>query len=180
MKGRRSNIDFSKHELTVIKNESVLIHRLKKPGTNIDSFTFINTQDVCTVTGDYGNYVFCREFHPSKKGAVSDYYWIEKLESYSEQEGLEFDAEATRKELEEGLEIGLEDYGHNGESLVEAKEYYEELLNHLDNESIYCAHAFTERPHFIDFEYVPLVKKVKNRLKYVFDAFEEICERCEE
>ena len=41
--------------------------------------------DLCVVTGDVGNWMFCREFHPSSKGHVSDYYWVEKLQMSSSQ-----------------------------------------------------------------------------------------------
>jgi hypothetical protein len=62
---RRTKIDFSEHELKITQLEGVLIHEFKRPDTRNCMLVFINTCGVMTVTGDFGNWVFCREFHPS-------------------------------------------------------------------------------------------------------------------
>lgn len=177
----RTNVDFSKHELKIIKTDKVLIHHLKKPNTVIDSLTFINTEGIMAVTGDYGNWIFCREFHPSGKGSVSDTYWVEKLRNSSTQTSSEFSSEFTRKLIEENLNGALEDYGYEGEHLTKIKEYYNHLLDYVDlSEGEYVAEAYynnTNKPDFIEAEDVPFEKETHYWLKVVFDAFEEICNR---
>ena len=91
-KKRVSSLDFSKHVVTVEKQEGLLIHTLAIPGTITQSVKFINTQGIMAVTGDYGNWIFCREFHPSPTGSVSDSYWCEKLRISSRQDPYEFDS----------------------------------------------------------------------------------------
>ena len=71
MEGRRTKLNFSQHELHVIKQEDLLVHHLRKPGTDMDNIKYINTNGVMVVTGDYGNWMFCREFHPSADGLVN-------------------------------------------------------------------------------------------------------------
>jgi len=177
----RTNVDFSKHELEVIKNNNVLIHRFKKPDTYCDSITFINAEGILAITGDYGNWIFCREFHPSAKGSVSDQYWAEKLKILSKQTSSEFSSKLTRELLEEGLNGGLEEWGYEDESLKKAKEYYNHLLSYVDSsEWEYAFEAYyndTNRPDFVAAEDVPLEKETHYWLKVVFDAFEEICRR---
>jgi hypothetical protein len=175
---KRSTIDWDEHELTIIKNDNILIHSLKKPNTVCCSIKFINTNDICAVTGDFGNWIFCREFHPSKDGGVSDYYWCEKLEIYSVQKGLEFNSSETRKTIEAGINGGLVEYGHEGENLEKVTEYYKELLGYTDlQEWEYVSYAYNNQPDFMDAESVPFEETIKPRLKIVFDAFEEICNR---
>src|SRR3989344_2189435 len=87
----RTGVDFTKHELIVTEQEGLLVHRLKHPEyTYMNSVTFINTNGIMAVTGDYGNWIFCREFHPNDKEGVSGGYWLEKLKIASSQEGQEF------------------------------------------------------------------------------------------
>ena len=74
---KRTDVDFSKHDLTIIKRENYLLHDLKSPDFDYtERVKFINIEGVLVVTGDYGNWIFCREFHPSSQGYVSDNYWI--------------------------------------------------------------------------------------------------------
>ena len=171
---KRTDLDFSKHKLTIIEHEGISIHRFLVPGTYYDSFIFINTQGIMTVTGDYGNWVFCREFHPSANGKVSDYYWCEKLELDSEQKAFEWDDEAAKKEIENELNSLREGYCEN---LEETLEYYERLLNHTEWETGYKYNAHFDKPDGIETEYIPFPQKINNQLLCVFDAFEEICER---
>lgn len=177
----RTGIDFSEHELHITEQDGLLIHHLKKPNTYYECIKFINTNGIMAVTGDFGNWIFCREFHPSSEGGVSDMYWLEKLKIASSQEGEEFDSEATRKEIEDGIDHILEEYGYEGDTLKEAKEYYEYLLNYVDeSEWYYEANAYMDRPGFIDAEDVPNVKKTKIWLEIIFDGFDEICRRMKE
>lgn len=176
--GKRTGIDFSKHEVLVTQNEFVNIRHLKKPNTSTDSILFINTNGILAVTGDYGNWIFCREFHPDAKTAVSDGYWKEKLCIASSQEPMEYDPEATEKQLQELLDGGLVEYGYKGEQLEEMITYTQECLKNVDDEYDYTYYAYRQgMPRFIDHESVVLVKKTKYWLQAVFDGFDEICTR---
>lgn len=179
----RTGIDFSNHELHVYENKTddetrILVHHLKKPNTIEGNIKFINTNGIMTVTGDYGNWMFCREFHPSSEGYVSEGYWHEKLGYASSQDGQEFDSEATKEHIQEGLKSGLEEYGYEGEKLEEAKEYYENLLEYVEySHWEYEAYAYQNMPDFFCGEGVPNLKKTKVWLKIIFDGFDEICRR---
>ena len=72
----RTSVDWSDHVLTTSKEGYTLIHTIKKPDTVWDMVTFINTNNIMVVTGDNSNWMFCREFHPSPAGRVSEGYWI--------------------------------------------------------------------------------------------------------
>ena len=177
---KRTDVDWSQHELIIKENDDFASYQLKKPGTYCQSIKFINTNGVLVVTGDYSNWLFCREFHPSKGGNVSDGYWCEKLEISSSQKSKEYDSEATRKILTDGLDFELEEYGYSGDELSEMKKYYQELLSYVDcDEWEYTCHAYMEYPGFVDFESVPYSTKTNYILLIVFDAFEEICRRME-
>lgn len=170
MNKKRTTLNFDKHILETIEQEGVLIHHLRLPNSFYDSFTFINTNGILAVTGDYNNWIFCREFHPSAKGYVSDSYWAEKLRISSEQQSHEFDSKGTINEIKEML---LEN-----EYSDEEKEYLEECMdNAQEHELDYTYFAYRELPKKWDTECVPFVKKIKPQLLYVFDAFDEICNR---
>lgn len=173
MRLRRTPIVFKEHQVTKTEYPGVLIHRLAKPSTVINSVTFINTRGILAVTGDFGNWIFCREFHPSADEYVSDYYWCKKLCICSTQECYEYDAEATRKEIENRMADTEEPISH------EVRSYYKNLLDcYVDeNKEIYLAEAHTNMPNNFDHEDVPYCYMTKFWLKAVFDAFEEICER---
>ena len=178
MREQRTDVDFSKHELIVTESEEILIHHLKEPGTIIYNVKFINTNDIMAVTGDCGNWIFCREFHPSAGGMVSSGYWLEKIQINSTQDGQVFSEEYTREEIEEGINGGLADYGYKGDELQQVVDYYKDLLNYVDlQEWEYVSFAYNNFPPFMDAESVPFVKDTKANLKVVFDAFDEICRR---
>jgi hypothetical protein len=184
MKGRRTGIDFSEHEVLVTKNEDFLMHHLKIPGTIMNSIKFINTNGIMAVTGDFGNWIFCREFHPSanKDTRVSDGYWHEKLSIASTQEAEEFDGDATKAALKEKLEeykLEMKDEGIKpNEDVIE---YYEECMNKCDEHELdYSYYAYREQPAGFDYDDVILIKDYKMWLKYIFDGFEEICRRMKE
>lgn len=174
----RTDIKWDKHELLVESNDLVTIHHLKKPNTYQDSVKFINVQGVLVVTGDYGNWMFCRDFSPADGDMVSDYYWLEKLRISSSQEGEEFSTEKTRAAINRGLKGGLKEQGFEGEELKKVKEYYKDLLEYVDcHEAEYMQQAHSNYPSFCDYEIIPFEKDTKYWLKAVFDAFDEICKR---
>jgi hypothetical protein len=177
--GRRTDFDFSEHELLIKESDGLLVHTLKHKDYNkMYRFDFINTNGVMVVTGDYGNWMFCREFHPSPDGMVSDYYWCEKIKIASTQEPFEFDYEATEKEILEAINV---EGGFEGDDLEIMTEYYESLLDKVhEGEFYYEAYAYGEMPYLITSGCVPNNKKIKHWLLCVFDAFEEICSRLKE
>ena len=175
-----TNTDWSKHELIVVKNDTVVIHHLKKPDTICQNVKFINCSGVLSVTGDYGNWIFCREFHPSEEGYVSAGYWCEKLRIHSTQQTSDYDPKGTIESLKEAIEKGAEDYGYTGDNLKAMKEYYSDCLRYADeSKEIYQAHAYDNYPSCADHEAVICEFELKIQLKYVFDAFNEICRRLE-
>ena len=181
--GRRTEFDFSEHELIVNNSGELLVHTLKhKEYSKMYRFDFINTNGIMVVTGDYGNWMFCREFHPSADGMVSDYYWCEKIKISSTQEPFEFDHDATEKLILEGINGGLETDGFTGDSLETMIEFYEDVLLYNVNESEerYMINAYDNMPSFCDGESIPHITKIKYWLLCVFDAFEEICRRLKE
>lgn len=175
--GKRTGIDFSKHEVHVTRHDGFLMHYIKKPNTVSDSIKYINTNGIMAVTGDYGNWIFCREFHPDPKGHVSDGYWEEKLQISSTQKWEDYDAERTQAQIESMINGGLKEYGYTGKKLDEMMEYMENCLRCVDDELDYTYTAYRELPGFCDYESVIFCKKTKYWLLAVFDGFDEICRR---
>ena len=167
---KRTNVDFSEHELHVKQYDTISIYHLKKPNTNSCNVKFIVGEGITTVTGDFGNWVFSREFHPLKNEKVSGSYWDEKLEIHSIQKALIFDTDETLKEIE-----------NYRKSLEEIDEETEEWLDRLDNsvfdELEYKNVAFREKPSHIDYEQVPYGEIRHYSLNAVYDAFEYICSK---
>lgn len=178
-KGKRTGIDFSEHELIVTEKDGLLIHHLKKPNTNWDNIKYINTNDIMAVTGDYGNWIFCREFHPSAKGYVSEGYWHEKLSIASTQDAMDFDGEATKEAIQEKINEYKEENGEDAKE--EVIEYYQECINKCNEHELDYTHfAYREQPDGMDYDDVILIKDYKIWLKTVFDGFDEICRRMKE
>ena len=181
MKNKRTNVDFTKHELREshfkceVTGHTSDIWELKVPNTMWHRVIFINSCNVLTVDGDYGRYSFCREFHPSAEGGVSDHYWLEKLRTGSDLVWDKFDSEATRKEIEELIESGLEEQGYEGGELERLKDQFRDLLTYVDDKIEYEYHAY--RYCDIDYDLIPYVKEDNVRLDIIFDAFDEICNR---
>lgn len=174
---KRSIIDFSHHEVLIERENNLLVHYIKKPNTITNSVKFINTNGILAVTGDFGNWIFCREFHPSAGGSVSDGYWIEKLINSSIQEPMIYDERATEVELTRMLNGGIEEYGWDGDEAEEMKEYFQECLAKVDDRFEYEHFAYRSLPSFTDHEQVVYCKIPQPRLDIIFDAFDEICGR---
>ena len=171
MKGKRTGVEFQDHVLTVKRCDCTVMYHLKKPDTICDNVKFINTNGILAVTGDYGNWIFCREFHPSKDGRVSDHYWCEKLQNSSTQKPYEFDGEATRQEIDEMLR-------DDEELTIEEKDYLLECKDQShESEFWYNSYAHGNLPNGRDHEFPPCEEKITEWLQVVFDAYEEICRR---
>ena len=152
--------------------KGIRIDELRKKGSEYQYIRFTNLQGVCLVTGDYGRWTFCREFWPSgeKDSGVSDGYWCEKIQIYSEQEPYEFDKEATRAAIEQKRDT-FEEWKD------EDLEFFDSLLSDIDDELEYTYTAYRNKPSNWDYDDVPFCKDVKPQLKVIFDAFDEICNR---
>ena len=187
MKGKRTGIEFENHELIINDNDYASVYHLKKPNSVISNIKFINTNGILAVTGDYGNWIFCREFHPSADGFVSDGYWIEKVKTLSCQEPLEFDIDETVEDLKEKKEQYLEDNQiveefTDEDDLDEVVKYYRECIERAEYEDVesYKNYAYNNMPRNFDYDDVVFVESPKFWLKAVFDGFDEICRRLKE
>ena len=176
---KRTEIDFSKHVVTETKSEGLLVHRFGVPDASCNAMKFINTNGIMAVTGDFGNWIFCREFHPSPEGRVSDQYWHEKLRNSSTQVGKQFDSEGTRLALQAKIDGGYEEYEYQDEELAEMIEYAKECITLVDDQSAYQLFAYREYPHG-DGEDVICLYKTDIWLQYIFDGFDEMCNRMKE
>lgn len=177
--GKRTGIDWSKHELHVKVTNDLLVHDLRIGDSPTQRVKFINTNGIMVVTGDFCNWVFCREFHPSADGYTSGMYWVEKAESYSSQDVMEWDKEATEKSLKEKIEEHKYECKEAGIDVNEQLiEYYEGCLERVhDNILDYEYFAYRELPSKMDYEDVIFEKDYKHWFKIVLDAFDEICRR---
>lgn len=169
--GKRTAIDFKDHKLLITEQEGLSVYYLKKPDTLMDSIKYINTNGILAVTGDYSNWIFCREFHPTAEGYCSDGYWKEKMKISSCQEPAKYDSERTEQEIRELLA------DEDREWEDEDREYLEDLLTRVDDEIDYLYHAYRENPGNWDYENIPFVKSVDYHFLAVLDGFEEICRR---
>ncbi|MDR6548534.1 hypothetical protein J2810_004624 [Chryseobacterium rhizosphaerae] len=148
---------------------------IKKPETVVNSVKFIVGEGITAVTGDFGNWIFCREFHPSANETVgvSREYFDEKLHIFSQQEAKIFDSEETLKEIKE-FKKNYTDY--HGERITdEVTEWLKDLMQNIDNEEDYKYYAYRKTPLNVDYSEVPFGKKRHFWLDVVYDAFQEIC-----
>lgn len=171
---KRTDIDFSKHILKITETDDVSIYDFKIPNTKHLSLTFINTCGVLTVTGDFGNYVFCREFHPSPENSVSDYYWDEKLQIHSIQKPHKYDSETTLEFIKEFKDSFEEIYGR--EMNEDESDWIDNLICNVDDETSYINIAYQETPSTIELDDVPFGKKRHYQLDIVYDGFDAMCE----
>jgi hypothetical protein len=203
----RNRIDWSKHEIVTSFSENAKIWNFKDPSTNIYRVTFINSCGVMSVTGDLGNWIFCREFHPSPKGKVCDSYWCEKLRISSTQDFKVYNLEETDKLIkkqaftyahnitfESGLDCDpyIESLFEDGfifndkwnefqglisDEDVDYLEWLKSCVDHNEGESQYLVYAHNNLPENCDHESVEVHYDMPNDLSGVFDAFDEMCRR---
>ncbi len=186
MKGTRTDIDFSEHIVIETKQDNLLIYDFRIPETQMNRIQFINTNGILAITGDFGNWIFCREFHTSKDGYVSDHYWCEKLQISSTQTYSDYSSKETKEELRRKLKEYIEEQKSEDENFNEHDEeneileYFKECIRRVDDELDYTSYAYREYPDGLDGEDVVFVKEIKYRLKLIFDAFDEMCRRLKE
>ena len=172
---KRTNLNFSEHIYTKYSDKYCTIFELKIPNTIRNSIKFINSCGVMSVTGDFGNWVFCREFHPSADGGVSGGYWDEKLQMYSEQTYKKFDSDETIREINDFKSNYGEDYSEKYHE--EISDWIEQLEYSVYDEIEYKNEAFRNKPDIIDYERVPFGEIRHKWLNYIYDGFDEICNR---
>ncbi len=165
---KRTDINFDKHELLIVDNEHVTIHHLKIPGSSTNNIQFINCGGIMAVTGDYGNWIFCREFIPSSSERADEQYMNGKLKIASTQESQDYCSEKTENEIEQMILSG----DHDGEELKFLKELQEYVGG---NGEEYKAWAYENRPS--DWDYLPYRTTTKYWLQAVYDGFDEVCNR---
>ncbi|MBU0630970.1 MAG: hypothetical protein KKC80_08710 [Candidatus Margulisbacteria bacterium] len=175
----RTGFNFEEHELEINNLGECIIYKFAKPDLFCHSVTFINIAGHLVVTGDWGHYVFKREFRPDAEGYVSDDYWCSKLNHYNEKHWGEYSSEETYQLLQELIadyktdnDIKDEDEDDD-EYIFAAKDLqrytYSEYayLNQLENEDLEPLYHEDIMPCY----------SIKKKLLYIFDAFEAICER---
>lgn len=185
---RRTEFDFSKHkhrvEIFKCGEKKIRVDHFQKEDSRMGYVKFVNTNDTLTVSGDFGNYVFCRPFVPSKDGFVSEMYWLEKLKMYSNQMFDELDFTSIIEDIKEKINGGLEEYGYKDKELEEATEWYNELLDVAESEDnldyTHKTYRDYHKPNFIDYDDIPYYKLLPEQLKIVFDVFDIICSRLKE
>lgn len=185
MREKRTNWDFSKHKhrVEIFKNDEgkeIQIDHFQDGNSRVGYIQFINTDEIMSVTGDFGNWIFCRPFVPSSEGYVSDIYWCEKLLIASHQRYSSFDTTLTDEALNEELsKIDDEFDADDVERKEEYKEYLDGCIRHSENEHEYITYAYQEHPSWMDSESVIYCEKTSVQLEIIFDAFDEICKRLE-
>jgi hypothetical protein len=182
LRKKMSDWDFSEHTHRVEifksdKGNEVRIDHLQKGNSMMGYVRFVNDDFGLSVFGDFGNWIFCRPFVPSKEGFVSAGYWNEKLKIASCQDHAKFDGDETEKELRElikEISENKEDY-NDPDRLIE---FYTDLIDYTEDEIEYIYHAFRySMPSSLDYDDIPFAKKGSYQLRIVFDAFNEICNR---
>lgn len=174
MKGKRTGIDFSKHELhksSYAGGESV-VYDLKIPNTIFNRIKYINTEDIMAVTGDYGNWIFCRGFHPSKDGNACDNYWAEKLRIASTQDPMKFSGTEACGAIDALLADPQNEFSE------EEKEWLGELQDAAKGgeEYAYIAKGM-ECPGSFPTEMIPSGKVYDVWFLTILDGFDEMCRR---
>lgn len=174
---KRTQIDFSKHQLEINqKGKDTVVYKFRKPGTALHGITFINSNGIMAVTGDFGNWIFCREFKLSIKrsSTVSDSYWSQKLKISSTQNPEVFDPVATDKELNK---LSGEYSTLSYDQQEELYEYIDLLKGNLNSQFHYESEAFSEKPSFLYYEQIPECYKQHPWLSMVYDAYDQMVVR---
>jgi len=163
---QHTKIDFSRHILETKDLGDIKVYTFKLPDSDYKhKVVFIVGGGVTTVTGDFGNWVFCREFHPRGTEYISRGYADEKLEINSVQKSSKFDTDRTVeliKEFEQEYEEELDE---------ETKDWIEQLDNSVFDETEYLYVAYREKPSWIDYDQIPFGEIRHPWLDAVYDAF---------
>ena len=175
-------IDFSKHIVieTHYKDENtghtLNIWDLKLPDSEYrNRIRFINSCGTLTVNGDFGNWVFCREFHPNAEdyNNIFSGYMTEKLHIHSEQTSATYDSERTLEAINEFEKQLIEE----GKLENDIEDWIDVLKNNVYDRIDYEHVAYRDTPDNIDYEEIPYIETIHPRLVIVYEAFNELCKR---
>lgn len=169
-----SNPIFANHEFRYFKDEYCTIFELKhKKYNQMYRVRFTNTDGKLLVTGDYGNWVFDREFHPSANKSDRAFigYFLEKLRTNSAQDACVFNSDVVSEQineiiLDEEIDLTDDEFAYLKNLLTYTEEY--EYIYHAIHDSV---------GRFKDGELIPRGKTIKPQLQHIFDAFNEMCDR---
>lgn len=170
---KRTDIDWSRHEVSVTEGRGFKIHHLAIHNSSHHNIKYINAGGVLSVTGDFGNWIFCREFHPSADGRVDAWYWDEKLQILSSQKAHEWDSERTREAWTELLNDPDQEWTDN------EKNYIQKCIDHCGVSEWEYNGAAIDYPRSWDPEQTSSCTRTRRKfwLEAVYDGFDEICRR---
>jgi len=168
-------LDWSKHEFIIKKHGGVDLetYELKIPDSLMFRVKFTLTDNKTLITGDYGTWTICRMFAPSADGFVSVIYWLEKMRIESEQVLESWDSDLT---VEAIAEYWDEIKDESDDTLKEMYSRMTEIAELSENEEVYYHLCQDEG---IDTEDIISEKKLNPHIEIIFDAFNEMCRRCE-
>lgn len=185
--GKRTRIDFSKHELMMQEQtfSGLVLYMLYIPGRGrFHEFIILSGLGVTSVTGDFGNWIFNREIGFGSEDGICDSYWSDKLKHNSIQDPYELDPEVTIKEIDRLLEEKTKpensDEEDEDDRLDEEEiEYLEELRECVYDEIEFNHKAYRDSVGRFreDYDSIPREQKLDSSLLAVFDAFDEINNR---
>ena len=176
----RKNMDFSKCELTIHRDEYVTIHKLHKDTSPTFNIDFINTNGVCVITGTCGEWVLSDNLLPKPGSRICDDYWAKKLSSHETgQEAYEFSKQFTKDAIVE--DIKSVNHSYEEEDYRTVMDYFVGCLECLEESQLEYEHfAINELPDCMECESIVIARSIKKDVLYIFDVFEEICRRLKE
>lgn len=134
---------------------------------------FVVGKGITSVTGDFGNWIFSKEFHPINDDTISRGYADSKLTYLSEQTCSKFDTGDTIELIEQFRNEFIE--LHDRDMNEDEVDWLEQLDNHVYDEIEYTYVAYREKPDNIDYDSVPFGTIRHPRLDIIYDVFDEIC-----
>ena len=168
---KRTNIDFTNFSLTINECE-YLTYVLKNDVGSI--IKFITDDSHLYVVGDYGNWIFNRNFIPVNGGSVLDYYWVRLLRERSTQNPFIFSKHKTCITID-AMIVNIEvNYPNDSQKKIDLIKYFKNSKEYVDNEQEYLWFVSEHKPNWylndiiVEYDYM-------YDILVVFDAFEEIC-----
>lgn len=159
---------FETHTLCKKELDEVTIYNFKRPNSIIFSVNVVTYKGTTSISGDLGNWIFAREFHPVKGEKISRSYYDEKLQMKSTQKTEEY----SEKKATEEIEYLKEEYSDNDE-VLDFLEELEELV--YDKNELYN-YSYMETPPCLDYEELPTGKVRIERLNLLYDAMDRMCD----
>lgn len=163
-------VDWSKHVVVKEQIDFCTIHTLWIPNSSFNMVRFINAGGICAVTGDFGNWIFCRQFIPHWGQYCDPSYWDEKLQIASQQKAHQYDPYKTDEAIKRRMNSSTCDP-------VERR-YLNEVMEYVhENEMMYTIQAYNNLPDGYDHDTMIIEKSRHHWLDVVYDAYNEIVKR---